>query len=74
MAKTIGGHIVGMSTALEADRRAAGRHGDPRLLAHHEHGRRHPDHARSAIEEVIEAGREAEPVISSLLARVIGAL
>jgi purine-nucleoside phosphorylase len=73
MAKTIGGHIVGMSTALEAiaarqtgmevlgfsliTNMAAGIQTTP--LSH---------------QEVIEAGREAEPVISSLLARVIGAL
>ncbi|WP_375384704.1 purine-nucleoside phosphorylase [uncultured Microbacterium sp.] len=73
MAKTIGGHIVGMSTALEAiaarqagmdvlgfsliTNMAAGIQTTP--LSH---------------QEVIEAGREAEPVISDLLARVIGAL
>ena len=73
MAKVIGGHIVGMSTALEAiaarqagmevlgfsliTNMAAGIQTTP--LSHH---------------EVIEAGRQAEPVISSLLARVIGAL
>ncbi len=73
MAKTIGGHIVGMSTALEAiaarqsgmevlgfsliTNMAAGIQTTP--LSHH---------------EVIEAGREAEPVISDLLARVIGQL
>lgn len=73
MAKSFGGHIVGMSTALEAiaarqagmevlgfsliTNMAAGIQTTP--LSHH---------------EVIEAGREAEPVISSLLARVIGAM
>jgi purine-nucleoside phosphorylase len=73
MAKVIGGHIVGMSTALEAiaarqsgmevlgfsliTNMAAGIQTTP--LSHH---------------EVLEAGREAEPVISSLLARVIGAM
>jgi len=73
MAKTIGGSIVGMSTALEAiaarqagmeilgfsliTNMAAGIQTTP--LSHH---------------EVIEAGREAEPVISTLLARVIGEL
>ncbi|GAA3653459.1 purine-nucleoside phosphorylase [Microbacterium marinilacus] len=73
MAKAIGGHIVGMSTALEAiaareagmevlgfsliTNLAAGISPDP--LSH---------------EEVIEAGRTAEPVISDLLARVIGRL
>lgn len=73
MAKTIGGHIVGMSTALEAiaarqagmeilgfsliTNMAAGIQTTP--LSHH---------------EVIEAGQQAEPVISDLLARVIGLL
>ncbi|NLP83953.1 purine-nucleoside phosphorylase [Microbacterium sp. CFH 90308] len=73
MAKSFGGHIVGMSTALEAiaarqagmevlgfsliTNMAAGIQTTP--LSHH---------------EVIEAGREAEPVISSLLARAIGAM
>ncbi|WP_404431751.1 purine-nucleoside phosphorylase [Microbacterium lacus] len=73
MAKTFGGHIVGMSTALEAiaarqtgmevlgfsliTNMAAGIQTTP--LSH---------------QEVIEAGRDAEPVISSLLARVIGAM
>jgi purine-nucleoside phosphorylase len=73
MAKTIGGHIVGMSTALEAiaareagmeilgmsliTNLAAGIQKTP--LSHH---------------EVIEAGREAEPVISALLAKIVGAL
>jgi purine-nucleoside phosphorylase len=73
MAKTIGGHIVGMSTALEAiAAREAGMEVlgfslitnlaagiSPHPLSH---------------EEVIEAGREAEPVISKLLAQVIGRL
>ena len=73
MAASFGGHIVGMSTALEAiaarqagmdvlgfsliTNMAAGIQTTP--LSH---------------QEVIEAGREAEPVISSLLARVIGAM
>ncbi|GAA1725932.1 purine-nucleoside phosphorylase [Microbacterium paludicola] len=73
MAKAMGGHIVGMSTALEAiaarqagmevlgfsliTNLAAGISPDP--LSH---------------EEVIDAGRQAEPVISDLLARVIGRL
>ncbi|MGA0568941.1 purine-nucleoside phosphorylase [Rathayibacter sp. KR2-224] len=70
MAKAIGGHIVGMSTALEAiaarqsgmevlgmsliTNLAAGISGEP--LSHG---------------EVIEAGRAAEPVISALLARIV---
>jgi purine-nucleoside phosphorylase len=73
MAKAIGGHIVGMSTALEAiaarqsgmeilglsliTNLAAGIQKTP--LSHH---------------EVIEAGREAEPVISALLARIVAEL
>jgi purine-nucleoside phosphorylase len=73
MAKAIGGHIVGMSTALEAiaarqvgmevlgfsliTNMAAGIQTTP--LSH---------------EEVMESGRLAGPVISSLLARVIGAM
>jgi purine-nucleoside phosphorylase len=69
-AKTIGGHIVGMSTALEAiAARQAGMEVlgmslitnlaagiSPQPLSH---------------EEVIEAGRSAEPVISDLLARIV---
>ncbi|TAM71885.1 MAG: purine-nucleoside phosphorylase [Microbacteriaceae bacterium] len=73
MAKTFGGHIVGMSTALEAiaarqagmeilgmsliTNLAAGIQKTP--LSHH---------------EVIDAGRTAEPVISALLARIVNAL
>ncbi|MEO5533798.1 MAG: purine-nucleoside phosphorylase [Pseudolysinimonas sp.] len=73
MAKTIGGHIVGMSTALEAiaareagmeiigfsliTNLAAGI--SPHPLSH---------------SEVLQAGKDAEPVISDLLARVVAAL
>jgi len=73
MAKTMGGHIVGMSTALEAiaareagmevlglsliTNLAAGISPDP--LSH---------------EEVIEAGQMAEPMISALLAKIVAAL
>ncbi|WP_127472859.1 purine-nucleoside phosphorylase [Microbacterium sulfonylureivorans] len=73
MAKTIGGHIVGMSTALEA---IAARQAGLEIL-----GFSLITNMAAGIQttplshqEVIEAGREAEPVISSLLARVIGAL
>ncbi|MEL5992082.1 purine-nucleoside phosphorylase [Microbacterium phosphatis] len=73
MAKAIGGDIVGMSTALEAiAAREAGMEVlgfslitnpaagiSPTPLSH---------------QEVIDAGRAAEPVISDLLARVIGQL
>jgi purine-nucleoside phosphorylase len=73
MAKHIGGHIVGMSTALEAiaarqagmeilglsliTNLAAGIQETP--LSHH---------------EVLEAGREAEPRISALLAQIVAKL
>lgn len=73
MAKSMGGHIVGMSTALEAiaarqsglevfgmsliTNLAAGIQKTP--LSH---------------EEVIDAGKAAEPVISALLAKIVAAL
>ncbi|MCK6081548.1 purine-nucleoside phosphorylase [Microbacterium sp. EYE_5] len=73
MAKAIGGHIVGMSTALEA---IAARQASMEVL-----GFSLITNLAAGIqttplshEEVLEAGREAEPVISDLLARVIGAL
>ncbi|WP_169581705.1 MULTISPECIES: purine-nucleoside phosphorylase [Microbacterium] len=73
MAKAIGGHIVGMSTALEA---IAARQAGMEVL-----GFSLITNMAAGIQttplshqEVIDAGREAEPVISSLLARVIGAL
>ncbi|RKT36311.1 purine-nucleoside phosphorylase [Microbacterium sp. AG1240] len=73
MAKTIGGHIVGMSTALEA---IAARQAGMEIL-----GFSLITNLAAGIqttplshEEVLEAGREAEPVISALLARVIEAL
>jgi len=73
MAKSFGGHIVGMSTALEA---IAARQSGLEIL-----GFSLITNMAAGIQttplshqEVIEAGREAEPVISSLLARVIGAL
>ncbi len=73
MAKAIGGHIVGMSTALEA---IAARQAGMEVL-----GFSLITNLAAGIqttplshEEVLEAGREAEPVISDLLARVIGAL
>lgn len=73
MAKTFGGHIVGMSTALEA---IAARQAGMEIL-----GFSLITNMAAGIQttplshqEVIDAGREAEPVISSLLARVIGAL
>ncbi len=73
MAKTIGGHIVGMSTALEA---IAARQAGMEIL-----GFSLITNMAAGIQttplshqEVIEAGQQAEPVISALLARVIGAL
>jgi len=73
MAKTIGGHLVGMSTALEAiaareagmdvlgfslvTNLAAGISPEP--LSH---------------QEVIAAGKQAEPVISAMLAEIVAAL
>ncbi|WP_040165489.1 purine-nucleoside phosphorylase [Microbacterium gorillae] len=73
MAKIIGGHICGMSTALEA---IAARQSGMEIL-----GFSLITNLAAGIQdtplshqEVIEAGREAEPVISDLLARVIGEL
>ncbi len=73
MARTIGGHIVGMSTALEA---IAARQAGMEIL-----GMSLITNMAAGIQttplshqEVIEAGRTAEPVIASLLARVVGAL
>ena len=73
MAKTLGGHMVGMSTALEA---IAARQAGMEIL-----GFTLVTNMAAGIqttplshEEVMEAGRQAGPVISSLLARVIGAL
>ena len=70
MAKTIGGHIVGMSTALEA---IAARQSGMEVL-----GMSLITNLAAGISdqplshtEVIEAGRAAEPVISALLARIV---
>ena len=70
MAKTIGGHIVGMSTALEA---IAARQSGMEVL-----GMSLITNLAAGISptplshaEVIEAGRAAEPVISDLLARIV---
>ncbi|MBW1638442.1 purine-nucleoside phosphorylase [Microbacterium resistens] len=73
MAKTIGGHIVGMSTALEA---IAAREAGMEILGFSLITNLAAGIQKTPLShaEVIEAGREAEPVISSLLARVIGAL
>jgi purine-nucleoside phosphorylase len=73
MARAIGGHIVGMSTALEA---IAARQAGMEIL-----GMSLITNLAAGIQstplshqEVLEAGREAEPVISALLARIIEAL
>jgi purine-nucleoside phosphorylase len=70
MAKTMGGHIVGMSTALEA---IAARQCGMEIL-----GMSLITNLAAGIQktplshgEVVEAGREAEPVISALLARIV---
>lgn len=73
MAKNLGGDIVGMSTALEA---IAAREAGMEVL-----GFSLITNLAAGIQqtplshaEVIEAGREAEPVISALLAKVVEAL
>ena len=73
MARTIGGNIVGMSTALEA---IAARQAGMEVL-----GMTLVTNMAAGIQqtplshqEVIDAGRAAEPVISDLLARIVGAL
>lgn len=73
MAKTLGGHIVGMSTALEA---IAARQAGMEIL-----GLSLITNLAAGIqktplshEEVISAGREAEAVISALLARIVEAI
>lgn len=73
MAKTLGGHIVGMSTALEA---IAARQAGMEVL-----GMSLITNLAAGIqatplshEEVIQAGRDAEPVISALLAQIVGRL
>ncbi|WP_166983973.1 purine-nucleoside phosphorylase [Paramicrobacterium fandaimingii] len=70
MAKTLGGHIVGMSTALEA---IAARQAGMEVL-----GMSLITNLAAGIqatplshEEVIEAGRAAEAAISTLLARIV---
>lgn len=73
MAKAIGGHIVGMSTALEA---IAAREAGMEVL-----GMSLITNLAAGIqktplshEEVIEAGRAAEGRIGGMLARIVGAL
>ena len=73
MAKAIGGHIVGMSTALEA---IAARQAGMEVL-----GMSLITNLAAGIQtsplshaEVLESGRAAEPVISALLAQIVDAL
>ena len=70
MAKTVGGHIVGMSTALEA---IAARQAGMEIL-----GMSLITNLAAGIQktplshsEVIQAGKDAEPVISALLAKIV---
>jgi purine-nucleoside phosphorylase len=73
MAKTIGGHIVGMSTALEAiAARQAGMEILGFSLITNLAAGISPEPLSHA--EVLEAGAAAEPVISALLAKVVQAL
>ncbi|WP_026482295.1 purine-nucleoside phosphorylase [Agromyces subbeticus] len=73
MAKIIGGHIVGMSTALEA---IAARQAGMEVLGMSLITNLAAGIQQSPLshEEVIEAGRAAEPVISSLLAKIVAEL
>jgi purine-nucleoside phosphorylase len=73
MAKTIGGHIVGMSTALEAiaAREAGMEVFGMSLITNLAAG---IQKTPLSHEEVIEAGRAAEPVISALLAKIVAAI
>jgi purine-nucleoside phosphorylase len=73
MAKAIGGHIVGMSTALEAiAARQAGMEVLGMSLITNLAAGISPTPLSHA--EVLEAGAAAEPVISALLARIVAAL
>jgi len=73
MAKAVGGHLVGMSTALEAiaAREAGMEVLGLSLVTNPAAGV--SDRALSH-DEVIQAGRDAEPVISTLLAGIVGRL
>lgn len=73
MAKHMGGHIVGMSTALEA---IAAREAGMEIIGFSLITNLAAGIQKTPLShaEVIEAGREAEPVISALLARVVEAL
>lgn len=73
MAKTVGADIVGMSTALEA---IAARESGMEVLGFSLITNLAAGIQKTPLshEEVIAAGKEAEPVISALLARVVEAL
>ena len=73
MAKTIGGHIVGMSTALEA---IAARQAGMEILGMSLITNLAAGIQKSPLshEEVIQAGRDAEGKISALLAKIVGEL
>lgn len=73
MAKAMGGHIVGMSTALEAiAARQAGMEILGLSLITNLAAGISPEPLSHA--EVIQAGKDAEPVISALLARIVAVL
>jgi len=73
MAKAIGGHIVGMSTALEA---IAARQAGMEILGFSLITNLAAGISATALShaEVLEAGRDAEASISALLAKVVGEL
>jgi purine-nucleoside phosphorylase len=73
MAKAIGGHIVGMSTSLEA---IAAREAGMEILGFSLITNLAAGISPTPLDhaEVLQAGKEAEPVISDLLARVVAAL
>ena len=73
MAKHIGGHIVGMSTALEA---IAAREAGMEILGFSLITNLAAGIQKTPLShtEVLEAGKQAEPVIADLLARVVTAL
>src|SRR5690606_5282571 len=73
LAKTLGGHIVGMSTALEAiAAREAGMEVLGLSLITNRAAGTSPEPLSHA--EVLQAGKDAEPVISQLLARIVEAV
>ena len=70
MAKTIGGHIVGMSTALEA---IAAREAGMEVLGMSLITNLAAGISAEALShaEVLQSGKDAEPVITQLLARIV---